>query len=159
MLKAFIDPSLGSYAAIKDVNAPSLFVPLGADEGLMLIGGSEHKYAVFLAGKFAGQTRRIGDTDDWAGMAISGIQIEADASTAFAPDGQGKRELALVRRGDMTGVFATFKNGSFPQNITVEISGEEPQTGMRLGFMRWRIVVPAYEGPRELLVVEAKTGQ
>ena len=75
-------------------------------------------------------------------MAISGVQVEVDWQSAFAPDSNGKQELTIIRRGDSLGVMALLKERSgFPQRVTLGLDGDEQRAvGPRLGFRRWRIV-------------------
>lgn len=136
----FIDPQLASYQTISNVKGPAFFLPLNHVGYPMLVAGGANPSAIFLEGKWKGECFSLMTAEDWQGMAIAGVSIEVDPSSAYAPDDGEKEPLTVIRRGDRLGVMAISKSGhSFTQRVVIQLDGEASGLGVRLGFRRWRI--------------------
>jgi len=120
----------------------------------MIVGCGPDPYAVFLGGKWRGECIALRRAENWEGMAIVGVGVEVDWSTAFRPDSNGKKSLTVIGRGDSLGVMADLKERhGYPQRITVTLDDEERSAeGTRLGFHRWRIVIG--QGTEKITLVE-----
>ena len=152
----FVDPRHARYSELRDVVGPALFIPLDRPEDRMIVGCGRDPYAVFLGGKWRGECFTLRRAENWEGMAISGVDVEVDWSTAFRPDTDGKKSLTVIRRGDSLGVMADLKErDGYPQRITVTLDDDERVAeGTRLGFHRWRIVLGRGTEKRTLVEIE-----
>lgn len=150
----FVDPRQARYAELQEVVGPALFIPLDRPEDRMIVGCGPDPYAVFLGGKWRGECIALRRAENWEGMAIVGVGVEVDWSTAFRPDSNGKKSLTVIGRGDSLGVMADLKERhGYPQRITVTLDDEERSAeGTRLGFHRWRIVIG--QGTEKITLVE-----
>lgn len=153
-MNRFLDPKLVRYSELNKVNGPALFISLADRTDQMFVSGGENPTVVFIGGRYAGESFRKLNAENWQGLAIEGVRAEVDVESAYSPDSESKELLTFARRDNLAGPFARQKvDQGFHQTFAADFEGvSESSSSGWLGFRQWRIVIG--EGPEKTILWE-----
>lgn len=127
-------------ADLSDVEPIGLLKADGGRGERFLVAGA---HVIFLDGDYRGQGFEQRAAQNWAGLAIEGLELEVDHESVGFGNRTESPLLSIVRRGGAAFVMAMIKNGGFGQRIGIELGVGLPMDGDgEVHFTRWRLILP-----------------
>lgn len=145
-----LSPEEFNVGSFKAAPPGSLVLPRNKYEFVALIcEGDGAPVAVFLSGEHAFQSFPSGDADNWKGLVVPNVRIEADESSLYDPDLNGHAPGVLVREETKLVVRSKAEH-SFGRSVPVVIKSGLAEGKGSAGFTRWQVVIGQGEEKRVL---------
>lgn len=130
---------------LMDIQTPAIVLPVGKyGEPFFVVGKGEEAVAAFIGEAHTFETMPALDNTHWRGLAIEGLEIEVDPTSAYSLEESVRIIGSVVREGSGLALIARaqgphgFKETfSFPIHDDLQQGAKE----MRVGFARWKAVL------------------
>lgn len=105
----------------------------------LVVGTPEDPKVIFLDGQYRFQSFNRESATNWSGLAIEGITIEVDLSSAIDMSGLGRSAGTMIRRGTIL-TIAAMTDDAFRHiiEIPVQTGLSDSSEGQSVAFTKWQ---------------------
>ncbi|MGN6374859.1 MAG: hypothetical protein ACTHMG_04820 [Sphingomonas sp.] len=127
-------------AELSDVKSIGLLKADGGRRERFLVAGA---HVIFLDGDYRGQAFEQRAAQNWAGLAIEGLELEVDHDSVGFGNRTEAPLLSVVRRNAKAFVVGKLTNGGFGQRLGIDLGIDFPADDEgEVHFTRWRLILP-----------------